>query len=66
MVLLGGGAQVADGVLLVDVDLAGDIELLGDGAELAWGLGMVVAQGGALGVARDGLKAEYTAASEGV
>ena len=66
MVLLDGGAQVADGVLLVDVDLAGDIELLSDGAELACGLGMVVAQGGALGVARDGFKAEYTAASEGV
>ena len=66
MVLLSGGAQVADGVLLVDVDLAGDVKLLGDGAELACGLGMVVAQGGALGVAGDGFKAEYTAACEGV
>ena len=66
MVLLGGGAQMADCVLLVDVDLAGDIELLGDGAELACGLGMVVAQGSALGVARDGFKAEYAAACEGV
>lgn len=57
---------MADGILLVDVGLAGDVELLGDGAELACGLGMVVAQGGALGVARDGFKAEYTAASKGV
>ena len=64
--MLGGGAQVGDGILLVDVGLVGDVELLGDAAELADGLGMGVAQGGALGVARDGFKAEYTAASEGV
>ena len=57
---------MADGILLVDVGLAGDVELLGDGAELACGLGIVVAQSGALGVARDGFKAEYTAASKGV
>ena len=64
--MLGGGAQVGDGILLVDVGLVGNVELLGDAAELADGLEMGVAQGGALGVARDGFKAEYTAASEGV
>ena len=57
---------MADGILLVDVELAGDVELVGDGAELACGLGIVVAQRGAVGVARDGFKAEYTAASKGV
>ena len=66
MVLLCGGVQVGDGVLLVDVGLVGDVELLGDAAELADGLGMGVAQGGALGVAGDGFKAEYAAACKEV
>ena len=64
--MLGGGAQVGDGILWVDVGLVGDVELLGDAAELADGLGMGVAQGGALGVARDGFKAEYAAACKEV
>ena len=59
MVLLCGGVQVGDGVLLVDVELVGDVEL-------ADGLGMGVAEGGALGVAGDGFKAEYAAACEEV
>ena len=66
MVLLGGGAQVGDGILLVDVGLVGNVELLGDAAELADGLEMGVAQGGALGMARDGFKAEYAAACKEV
>ena len=33
---------MGDGVLLVDVDLVADVELLGDGVELAdgWGVGV--------------------------
>ena len=45
MVLLGGGSQVGDGILLVDVGLVGNVELLGDAAELADGLEMGVARG---------------------
>ena len=66
MVWLVGGLEVGDGVLWVDVDLVGDVELLGDGAELTDGLGVGVAEGGTLGVAGDGFKAEYAAACEKV